>query len=153
MTTFDKLSASLMSRLTDDMKASMKARDSARLSAVRMLISAIRYVSIDKGELSDEQVIEVLTREAKKRKESVVAYRGAGREDQAKAEEYELAVISEYLPTLMSEDEVRAKANEILSGKNLPMGQAIGLVMKELKGKADGGVVSRIVKEQFVNNQ
>lgn len=147
MSTFDKLSASLMKRLTDDMKTAMKAGDKPRLSAIRMLVSAVRYVGIDTGEMTDEKVVEVLTREAKKRRESVEAYRNAGREEQARGEEFELTVIQEYLPTLMSEEEVRAKVQELLINKGLPMGQAIGLVMKELKGKADGGVVSRIVKE------
>lgn len=139
----------LVSRLTDDMKTAMKSGEKTRLSAIRMLISAVRYVSIDKGELSDEQVIEILTREAKKRKESVEAYRNAGREEQARAEEFELSVISEYLPTLMSEDEVRVNVERILNKEQgiANMGQAIGLVMKELKGKADGAVVSKIVKE------
>lgn len=136
----------ILDRLTEEMKAAMKAGDRARLSAIRMLISAVRYVSIDKGELSDEQVVEVLTRESKKRRESIEAYRAAGREEQAQAEEFELKIIQAYLPDMMSEEEIKTKAQEILFGKELPAGQAIGLVMRELKGKADGGVVAKVVK-------
>lgn len=137
---------SLYDELKSQMKTAMKAGDKQRLSVVRMLISAINYVGIDE-ELNDEVVLQVLQKEAKKRREAIEAYSKAGREEQAKQEEYELSVIEEYLPKMMTTEEVEAKARELLAdfeGNN--MGQAIGLVMRELKGKAEGGIVAKVVK-------
>lgn len=137
---------SLLTRLTEEMKSAMRAQDKARLSAIRMLVSAIKYALVDKPDMSEADEILILTKEAKKRRESVEAYRNAGREEQAQAEEYELKLIQSYLPKMMSEDEVRAKLMTLgIEGKN--MGEAMKLAMSELSGKADGGVVSRIVRE------
>lgn len=138
----------ILAQLTEDMKVAMKAKDSARLSAVRMLISAIKYAMVDTPEMSEEAVAIVLAKEAKKRRESIAAYRSGGREELAKAEEAELAVIQQYLPEQMSEEEVRRVITTVLQGKTgLNIGEAMKLVLGELKGKADGGVVARIVKE------
>ena len=135
--------------LTDEMKSAMKARDAARLSAIRMLISAIKYAMVDNPGLDDDGILAVLSKEAKKRREAIEAYRSAGREEQAKGEEFELAIIESYLPKKLTEDEVRTKLAKInLSGKN--MGEAMKLAMAELKGGAEGGVVSRIVKELLI---
>ena len=124
----------------------MKAQDSARLSAIRMLISAIKYAMVDTPEMSEEAVVAVLAKEAKKRRESVEAYRSGGREELAKAEEFELSVIQQYLPAMMSEEEVRSKL-ATLNLKGMSIGDAMKLAMPVTKGKADGGVVARIVKE------
>lgn len=136
----------ILESLTEDMKTAMKASDKASLSAIRMLISAIKYAMVDTPNISEEAVIAVLTKEAKKRRESVLAYRNAGREELAKSEEFELSVISKYLPKMMSEEEVRAKLATLdLKGKQI--GEAMKLAMAATKGQADGGVVSSIVKE------
>jgi uncharacterized protein len=87
----------ILMQLTDDMKAAMKAQDPARLSAIRMLISAIKYAIVDSPEMSEEVVVSILIKEAKKRREAATAYRTAGREEQAKGEEFELSVIQTYL--------------------------------------------------------
>lgn len=139
----------ILSQLTDEMKNAMRAKDSVRLSALRMLISAVRYVAIDQGELTDEQVVQVLQKEAKKRRESIEAYRSAGREEQAKAEEYELSVIEEYLPKMMSEEEAREAVSKVLAGlaDKSNYGLVMRQVMTELKGKVDGGVIAKLVKE------
>ncbi len=135
--------------LTDEMKSAMKARDAARLSAIRMLISAIKYAMVDNPGLDDDGILAVLSKEAKKRREAIEAYRSAGREEQAKGEEFELAIIESYLPKKLTEDEVRSKLAKIdFSGKN--MGEAMKLAMAELKGGAEGGVVSKIVKELLI---
>jgi len=151
MNTFDKLSTSLLDQLTGEMKTAMKAGDKRRLGVVRMLISAIRYAEIDTPEMTDEAIIAVLSKEAKKRRESIVAYREAGRDEQLEQEEYELALIEEYLPKMMEESEVRVEVKRILdnAGEIDNFGMVMNLVMKELKGKADGGVVSKIVKEEY----
>ncbi len=145
----------LLTRLTEDMKSAMKARDSARLSVIRMLVSAVRYVGIDKGQMTDDEVIKVLVKEAKKRRESITSFRDGGREEQAKQEEYELTVIDEYLPKQMSEVEVETKVKELLQNKDVRsqnMGQVIGMVMKELGGQADGKLVAKIVNEIFATS-
>mgnify|MGYP003973305179 CR=1 FL=1 len=141
---------SLLSQLTDEMKTAMKSGDKKRLSTIRMLISAIRYAQIDTPEMTKEDEIKVLQKEAKKRRESIVAYREADRAEQLAIEEDELKLIEEYLPTMMGEEEVRAKVKEIVeNGEYANFGMVMNAVMKELKGKADGSVVSRMVKEVY----
>ena len=141
---------SLLSQLTDEMKTAMKSGDKKRLSTIRMLISAIRYAQIDTPEMTKEDEIKVLQKEAKKRRESIVAYREADRAEQLAIEEDELKLIEEYLPTMMGEEEVRAKVKEIVEdGEYANFGMVMNAVMKELKGKADGSVVSRMVKEVY----
>ena len=141
---------SLLSQLTDEMKTAMKSGDKKRLSTIRMLISAIRYAQIDTPEMTKEDEIKVLQKEAKKRRESIVAYREADRAEQLAIGEDELKLIEEYLPTMMGEEEVRAKVKEIVeNGEYANFGMVMNAVMKELKGKADGSVVSRMVKEVY----
>ena len=134
---------SLLSQLTDEMKTAMKSGDKKRLSTIRMLISAIRYAQIDTPEMTKEDEIKVLQKEAKKRRESIVAYREADRAEQLAIEEDELKLIE-------GEEEVRAKVKEIVeNGEFANFGMVMNAVMKELKGKADGSVVSRMVKEVY----
>jgi len=141
---------SLLTTLTNEMKTAMKAGDKRRLNAIRMLVSAIRYAQIDQGEMSDEEMQKILAREAKKRRESVEAYKAAGRKEQAMEEEYELGLIVEYLPEMMSETKVREKVKEIVGSQEWAnYGMLMGRVMGELKGKAEGGLISRIVKEEY----
>jgi uncharacterized protein YqeY len=136
--------------LQDQMKSAMRERDAQKLSAIRMLVSAIRYAQIDEPELSDEGMISVLKREAKKRRESIVAYTAAGRTEAAEAEAYELAMIEEYLPKQMDETVVRAKVEEALAGQTFAnFGLAMNVVMKAVGKEADGGMVARIVKEIY----
>lgn len=146
---------SLLITLQDEMKVAMKARDQLRLDALRLIVSAIRYALVDlpRGKagspnLSDEQMVEVMKKEAKKRREAIEAYKGAGRDESAEKEQYELSLIESYLPKMMSEDEVREKVKRLLSnGVTGNFGEVMKIVMKELKGQAEGGVVSKIVKE------
>lgn len=143
---------SLVDQLTQDMKTAMKTGDKARLSAVRMLISAVRYVGIDSGEMTDDKVIAVLQKEAKKRRESIEAYTNAGRTEQAEQEKSELGIIESYLPQMMGEDEVRVKVQALLQTlelRSMNYGEVMKIVMQELKGKADGGLVSKVVKEVY----
>ncbi len=143
---------SLKQKIREDMKQAMRAKETQKLSVLRMLISAINYAQIDAKEEMDEKAVEqVLRREAKKRREAIEAYRQGGREESAQKEEFELKIIEAYLPQQMSEEEVRAKVKEILGGQELNFGQAMGMVMKELRGKADGGLVNKIVREVVGN--
>lgn len=144
---------SLLDTLTEDMKTAMKAGDKARLSAIRMLVSAVRYVGIDAGEMTDDKVTAVLQREAKKRRESIEAYTVAGRTESAEQEKQELAIIETYLPQMMSEAAVRENVEKVLKNGTFPnFGAAMGAAMNELKGKADGGTVSKIVKELYTQS-
>ncbi len=140
----------LLQTLQDEMKTAMKARDQARLDALRFIVSAVRYVEVDSPNMSDEQIVAVLTKEAKKRRESIIAYEAAGRAEAAEKEKYELGIIEAYLPKMMSEADVRTKVEEVLSANTYAnFGMAMNAVMAALKGQADGGVVARIVKELF----
>jgi len=127
------------------MKKAMKAKDARLLSALRMIVSAIRYAQIDDSAV-DEVV--VLKKEAKKRKEAIEAYRIAGRGEAQENEAYELAVIERYLPQEMSEEEVRVRVVEVLKGQKFDnFGMAMNYVMKELGKEANGGVVAKVVRE------
>lgn len=140
---------SLFEQIQTDLKAAMKDRDAQRVGALRMIVSAVQYVAIDaKGELSDEMVIEVLRKEMKKRADSKEMYEQAGRQELAEKEQYEIELIATYIPKLMSEDEVREKVAAIIGKQKFEnFGQAMGVVMGQLKGKADGGMVSAVLKE------
>lgn len=141
---------SLLVTLQDEMKTAMKARDQARVDALRFIISAIKYAMVDAPDLDDGGIVAVLTKEAKKRRESIVAYTSAGRTELADKEKYELAIIESYLPKMMSEEEVRAKVQALLQNNELRItnyGEAMKAVMKEVGGKAEGGVVAKVVKE------
>jgi len=138
--------------LIDDIKkqviVSLKGGDERRYEALKLLVSALSYARINKGEdLGDEEELEVLKKEARKRRESVEIYEKAGSADKAEQEAYELSLIEKYLPEQMGEAEVRAKIEEIASGSDKVGGQLIGEVMGKLKGQVDGGMVARIVTD------
>lgn len=145
----------LKDRLEDDLKSAMRSRDEARKSVIRLLRSAIHSEekpgTREPIELDDDGVIAVLSRQAKQRRDSMEAFRRGGRQDLVDKEEAELAVITEYLPRQMSEDEVRALAADVIAkvGPSGPreMGKVMGSLMPHVKGKADGKMVSGIVTE------
>lgn len=141
---------SILSDLQDQMKLAMKAHDQARLDALRLMVSAIKYAQVDNPEMGDEQVLAVLTKEAKKRREAILAFKEAGRDEQAKQEEYELGLIEEYLPKMMNEEEVRSLVKKALEeSKPANFGMAMNSAMKAVGSGADGGTVAKIVKELF----
>lgn len=141
-----------------DLKKAMKNKDKDRLRVLRSLKSSLleREISERKdGEasLSDEQAIEVLMKAAKQRKESIEQFEEGGRDDLADVEKEELKIIESYLPEMLSEDEVRdiarEKIDELGAEDMSDMGQVMGIMMKELKGKAEGSLVSKVVKEEL----
>lgn len=145
---------STVEQLTEDMKASMKAGDQDRTGVLRLLRGALKNEEIKSGHpLSEDEALKVLQREAKQRRDSISAYRGAGRTDLAQKEQAELEVVSEYLPETMSEAELEQVVDEVLSETGATgmaqMGQVMGAVMKRVGAKADGSVVSRLVKEKL----
>ena len=144
---------SLKEELLQDMKTAMKAKEEGKvaLSVIRMVRSSIRNVEIDgKCELDDAGVGAVIAKEMKQRKESLAEFEKAGRTDLIDEVKAEMAVLEKYMPKQLSADEVRQLAANALAGKSgLKMGDAMKLVMPLVKGKADGKVVSQIVKEML----
>ncbi len=145
---------SLTDQLQDDMKSAMREGDGLRRDTLRMVIAAAQNAAKDKrAPLSDEETLEVLGREVKKRRESIAAYQGAGREDLAAKEQAEIDILAPYLPEQLGEDEIRALAREAVtaSGATSPkdMGRVMSQLMPRVKGRADGKLVSRIVNEEL----
>ena len=141
-----------------DLKQAMKDKEQDKLRVLRSLKSKLleREISERKGgegELSDEQSIEVLMKAAKQRKESIEQFEKGDRNDLADAEKEELEIINSYLPKMLSEEEVRdiakEKIDELGAEDMSDMGQVMGVLMQELKGKAEGSVVSKVVKEEL----
>lgn len=139
--------------LKEDMKAAMKAREEGKLAlnVIRMVNSAIKNVEInEKRELEDVDVLGILAKEVKMRKDSIVEFQKANREDLVHQTEAEIEVLKKYLPEPMSEEEVRSTIQNIIAGMDSPnMGAVMANVMPQLKGKADGSLISRIVKEEL----
>lgn len=141
-------------QLLTDMKTSMKAGDSERTGVLRLLRGALKNEEIKVGhELSEDEAMKVMVREAKQRRDSIEAYKQAGRDDLIAQEELELAVISGYLPKALTEDELVKIVDEVVTGLGATdmkqMGQVIGAVMARVGASADGGTVSRLVKARL----
>ncbi|KKS33033.1 MAG: hypothetical protein UU93_C0003G0041 [Candidatus Amesbacteria bacterium GW2011_GWA2_42_12] len=137
---------SMLNKVKSDLTTAMKAGDPLRLSVLRMLVSALGYKQIDlHRDLTDEEVISVVGNEAKKRREAVESYTKAGRADSAEKEGQELKILQAYLPTMMTEDEVKTELVKLELPKDF--GQAMRIAAPIFKGKADGGVVAGIVKQ------
>ncbi|WP_456436808.1 GatB/YqeY domain-containing protein [Desulfurobacterium sp.] len=142
----------LKERLIKDMKEAMKARDKVKLSTIRMINSLIKNAEIDKrGELTDEEIVSLLQKYAKQRRESIELYEKGGRRDLVEKEKAELAIVESYLPEQMSEDEIRRIVEEAIAGTGASspkdLGKVMKVVMPKVKGKADGSVVNRIARE------
>jgi uncharacterized protein YqeY len=145
---------SILARIQSDMAAAMKSRDAETLSTLRMLKAALMELKTRKARdasLTADEEIEVLQRYAKKRRESIEELGRLGLHDRVPAEEREIAVTRRYLPQALGEDELRAVVREAVAstGATGPqaMGKVIGVVMAQVKGRAEGGLVSRLVKE------
>jgi uncharacterized protein YqeY len=138
-----------------DLKIAMKARNEVELRTLRMVIAAIKNKEVDKKNLNDEDVIEILIREAKTRNDSVEEYTKAKREDLADAEREELEVLKKYLPEKMSDDELRKIVLETIEELNINSPSGLGLVMKtvmpKLKGRTDGKTVNVVVRDLLSN--
>jgi uncharacterized protein YqeY len=144
----------LKTRITDDMKAAMRAKDAARLSAVRLLLAAIKQKEVDERiELDDAQVLATVERLLKQRRESITQYEKAGREELAAKERFEADVLAAYLPAQLSDAEVDAALEAALaeSGAAGPkdMGRVMGLLKARLAGRADMAAVSARVKARL----
>lgn len=146
---------SLKAQLMDDMKAAMKAKEAGKqkLAVIRMVRSAIRQAEIDgtKKDLDDNDIIGIISKEVKMRRDSIEEFKQGGREDLVKQTEDEIAVLMPYLPKQMSEDEVRELVKEAIAATGATthkdMGKVMGKLMPKVKGRADGKMVNSIVKE------
>ena len=143
---------SIKDMLNQDMKTALKAGEKDRLSVIRMAKSAILYAEKEKlHELNDEEVIEVLFREVKKRKQDMEEYRRLGKEEVAKSLEQEIAILSGYLPQPLTQEEleeiVRQTITEVGANGLKDMGKVMGAIMPKIKGRADGGLVNSLVKK------
>ncbi|MEO1022279.1 MAG: GatB/YqeY domain-containing protein [Bacteroidota bacterium] len=145
-------------QILSDLKEAMKAKDQDKLRVLRSLKAKLmeKEIAERKGgeaDLSNEQAVEVLMKAAKQRKESIAQFEEGGRADLVENEKVELGIIEQYLPKMMSEEEVRAIVKEKIAqlGAAGPqdMGKVMGPLMGALKGKADGGLVSKLVKEEL----
>nr|WP_290665456.1 GatB/YqeY domain-containing protein [Ardenticatena sp.] len=143
---------SLKERLQQDLKEALRNRGDVRRNTIRLLLTAIKNAEIEHGsELSDEQIMQLLQKQAKQRRDSIEQYRRGGRDDLVAEESAELAIIEEYLPRQLSEDEIRAEAQAHIEavGATSPrdMGKVMGPLMAKLRGRADGALVQKVVRE------
>lgn len=142
---------SLSQRIEAAMRDAMRARDEQRTQTLRMAMAAAHNQRIAKGrDLTDDEVVDVLTKQVKQRRESIAMYRDAGREDRAVAEEAEAAILGEFLPAQLSEPELEEMARAAISetGATSPadLGRVMGSLSPRTKGRADGKLVSDIVR-------
>ncbi|MCP4136643.1 MAG: GatB/YqeY domain-containing protein [bacterium] len=140
----------LLETIDSHLKDAIKAGDTNKAGTLKMVKSDLMYEKAKTGEdLTDEKMLEVVSRAAKRRKESILEYRKGEREDLAAQEESELVIIQEYLPEQMSEADVEAfisaKLAEMGEVSQKDFGRVMGSMMKELKGKVDGGVVKKVL--------
>ena len=149
---------SLHQDIKDSLKDALKAREEVRLRTIRGMMTAFTNESVATGGtpqtlLSDEQALAVIKRLAKQRKESIVQYEAANRPELAAPEKDELIVLESYLPSMMTQDEIRpiaeAKKTELGIEDKSKMGMLMGAIIKELAGKADGGDVKAVVESLF----
>lgn len=142
---------SLLSQLNDEMKNAMRAKDKNRLGVIRMALSAIKQAKIDnQKEMSDDDILALLTKMIKQRKESVAMYTEGGREEMAAAEQAEIAVIEEFLPQALTADEVQRLITQAIADSGAAsmadMGKVMAILKPQMQGRADLGKVSGQVR-------
>ncbi|NOV03487.1 GatB/YqeY domain-containing protein [Paenibacillus planticolens] len=143
---------SLSDRLNEDMKQAMKSQDKFKLSVIRMVRSTIKNSEIDlKRALDDNEVLDVLTREIKQRKDSLQEFTKAGREDLAENLKAELVILAEYMPQQLSEEEVKAIVQQTIqqigASSKADMGKVMTALMPQVKGRADGKLINQLVQQ------
>lgn len=146
--------SSLKRRINQDAKEALKSKDTVTLNVLRMLKSEIRYKEIERGsELSDDDVISVLSSAIKKRKDSIQQFEKGGRDDLASKEKEELAVVTKYMPEQVSEEELSQIISQAISEEGATgasdLGKVMKLVMPKVRGRADGKKVNQMVSSQL----
>lgn len=141
-------------RIREDMKAAMRSHDAARLSTIRLLLAAIKQREIDEQiESTDDDVMAVIAKMVKQRRDSVEQYRAGGREDLAQTEQAEIDVLQAYLPQALTDEEIAAIIDEATAAVGLTgmaaMGKVMALVKSRVNGRADLGKVSALIKARL----
>lgn len=144
----------LKSRIQDDMKTAMKAGDKTKLGVIRLMLAAVKQREVDERiELDDAQTLAVLDKMVKQRRDSISQYEGAGREDLAEVERFEVGVIQGYLPAALSESEIAALLEEAIAESGAAamsdMGKVMNVLRPQIQGRADMGAVSALVKQRL----
>ena len=145
---------SLIERLKGDLATAMKAGDNARRDALRLILSSLQSAEKElQRPLSEDEELQVLQRERKRRVEAAEAFRGGGREEQAAAEEAELAVLEEFMPAPLSDDELEQIVDDAIAEVGATsmrdLGRVMADVMPQIAGRADGSLVSQLVREKL----
>ena len=146
----------LSNRINDDVKAAMKAKDKSRLGVLRLITAAIKQREVDEQiTLDDNQVLAVLEKMVKQRKDSIAQYEKAGRDELAQQEAIEIGIIQDYLPEQMSDDEIDTLITEAISSTGAAsmkdMGKVMGILKPKLAGRADMGAVSAKIKAKLAS--
>ena len=147
---------SLLSRLNDDLKLAMKAQEKTVLQVIRMIKASLQNEQIKLGrELTADEELTLLSREMKQRRDSLAEFEKANRDDLVEKVVAEIAIVEKYLPTQLTEEEIRQIVASVIEDTGVTstqaFGQVMGKVMPQVKGKADGNLVNEIVKEQLNN--
>jgi hypothetical protein len=145
---------SLIAKIENDLREAMRSRDDARRDALRLILSSLRSAEKElQRPLHDDEELQVLQRERKRRAEAAEAFRAGGRDEQAAAEELELAVLEEFMPEPLSEDELEEIVDDVIAEVGATsmrdLGRVMADVMPQIAGRADGSVVSQIVREKL----
>jgi uncharacterized protein YqeY len=145
---------SLIGRIETELKDAMRARDASRVGTLRLTLSALRSSEKELGRpLHDDEELQVLQRERKRRLEAAEAFRGAGRDEQARREDSELAIIEEYMPEPVSDEELERIVDDAIAETGATslrdLGRVMADVMPQVAGRADGSVVSQLVREKL----
>ena len=145
---------SLKQQITEDMKAAMRAKETARLGAIRLLLAAMKQREVDERiELSDADIVNIIEKMLKQRRDSISQYKAANRQDLVDVEEFEVTVLQGYMPQQLSEAEITSAVAEAIAatGATGPqdMGKVMGVVKPKLAGRADMGKVSGLIKAQL----
>lgn len=147
----------LKERFTDDMKSAMRSGDKRQLGVIRLALAAIKQIEVDDRieNLDDTQVILVVDKMIKQRRESIFQYQKAGRDDLREQEEYEITVLQPYLPEALSESEIESIIDQAISETGATsikeMGKVMGLIKPKMQGRADMGAVSKLIKTRLSN--
>jgi uncharacterized protein YqeY len=145
---------SLIGRMEGELKEAMLARDGGRRDALRLILSSLKSAEKElQRPLHDDEELQVLQRERKRRVEAAEAFRAGGREEQAAAEEFELAVLEEFMPEPLSEDELEEIVDDVIAEVGATslrdLGRVMADVMPQVSGRADGSLVSQLVREKL----
>lgn len=145
---------SLKQQISDDMKAAMRAKETGRLGAIRLLLAAIKQREVDERiELTDADVVAIIEKMNKQRRDSISQYEAAGRQDLADVEIFEMSVLANYMPQQLDEAAIAAAVAEAIAATGAAgpqdMGKVMGVVKPKLAGRADMGKVSALIKAQL----